>query len=198
MPNPNPKPPRDVYVDVYIDVVIPLAFRVIPSPKNNPQLPIGPKGEIIFNNNHHNGFNIHFELQGDTHGYFFPPNAKKHDAVWSQLGNVCPKTSQVAEVFHPLSVTEPPPPPPPPPPPKPPECRELIVLNPNPTPAQGAFQYNLRVTNDGGVNYLNLDPGGDNQNGPISRYNWSTALVFLGGAVAGSLATLAGQALIQG
>ena len=69
--------PRVVFVDVFIESITPLRHRVEPSVKNNPQLPVDPDGNIIFENDHHPGFEIHFEFQGDTHGYFFPPTATK-------------------------------------------------------------------------------------------------------------------------
>lgn len=169
---------RIVFIDVFIDAVSPtLKFRVEPSSKNNPPLPIGPDNEIIFNNDHHPGFQIHFELLGNTHGYFFPPTNNKHDAVWSQLGSVCPDTSQVADVFQPLYIVETQSGPPG----TPVERRTLVVNNRNPSPAQGKFQYNLRVTN--GTDWKNLDPGGGNENGPSSRFTSADKAMLVGAAV---------------
>ena len=59
----------------------------------------------------------------------------------------------------------------------------MIVTNPNPSPAQGPFKYNLRVTN--GTDWKNLDPGGDNMNGPTSFESaWSYVAVGVGSAFA--------------
>jgi hypothetical protein len=157
-------------------------------------LPTGPNGELIFRNAGHRGFEVHFHLTDSTGlGYRFPPHSKKHAGVWSQLGaGACPN-SEIWEVFHANGVQEP-------------GGMILEVLNPNPSVSnppnppegQGQFGYTLRVTKDGGTTYLPLDPGGDNQNGPITRFDWQKVVVFVAGAIAGTLATLGGQALIQG
>jgi len=191
-----PNPARVVFVDVFIDSINPLSFRVEPSSKNNPPLLTGPNG-IIFKNDHHNGFEVHFELQGNTFGYFFPPNSQAREAIWSQTGTVCPDQVQVLNVFKAPRVVEPKPPTPPPPPPLPPvERRILIVTNPNPSPAQGRFMYNLRVTN--GTDWKNLDPGGDNMNGPISFESaWSYVAVGIGSAFA-TTAVLAAAVSLAG
>jgi len=108
--------------------------------------------------------------------------------VWSELGaGKCPKPPGKSEVFHAERVLEP-------------ERTTLVVLNPNPSPAQGAFGYALRVTKDSGANYLDLDPGGLNQNGPTSRFTTTGAFVAGAavGVVAGSLGTLGVQAMMGG
>ena len=192
----SPTSPRVVFIDVFINSIEPLDFDVVPSSKNNPQLPTGPNG-IEFKNNHHYGFEVHFELQGNTFGYFFPPQSQARDAIWSQTGTVCPDQSQVLDVFKAPRVVEPKPPSPPPPPPPPPvERRILIVTNPNPSPAQGPFKYNLRVTN--GTHWKNLDPGGDNMNGPISFESaWTYAAIGIGSAFA-TTAVLAAAVSLAG
>lgn len=169
--------PRVVFVDVFIDNPDPLRFRVLPSPKNDPQLPTNPHAnpdlpEIVFRNQGHPGYRIHFELQGHTHGYFFPED--HNDAVWSDIGTDCP-TSAVRNVFRAIGVFS---------------CchpsqrRVLIVENRNPTGAgngQGKFRYTLRVYN--GAVPLNLDPPGDNTNGP-SFYSLTATTLLVAGAVA--------------
>lgn len=185
-------PSRTVFVDVFIKKISPLEFDVLPSPKNDPQLPTslgsGKPGqpEIIFCNKGHAGFDIHFELQGNTHGYFFPSTAQKSDAVWSKCGSDCPVDAGVWEVFTPLRVVEPSPPSPPG---TPVERRILIVKNLNPPatptkPPQGKFKYNLRVVNKDG-DWKNLDPGGDNTNGGWGRTSLSYQTVA---AIAGTTA----------
>jgi hypothetical protein len=176
----NPKPARVVFIDVFIDQIEPkLLFRVEPSPKNNPQLP-NPDGIIQFNNDRHNGFDIYFELQGNTFGYYFPNN--KLDALWSQTGTQCPDKVAVHDVLTPIKVFDPPYP-------TPPSQRTLLrAHNPNPSSSngkgQGRFQYNLRVINAKG-DWKNLDPGGDNMNGPIQFESaWSYAAVGVGSAFA--------------
>jgi len=171
--------PRDVHINVHLDSVKPLRFSVQPVSKG---LPKGPEDEIIFRNEGHDGFNIHFDLKDPIEGYVFPEREDLHEAVWSKLGKQCP-TSAASDVFTPLRVEN--------------NRKTLVVYNKNPCPKQGRFCYTLRVTNDDGKTYLDLDPGGDNQNGE-SRFNTSFALAFAGGALVGCLATLGTQALLEG
>lgn len=180
---PNPKNPRDVHVSVILNSETPGDFRIVPSPPGS--LPTGPNGELIFQNAGYPGFFIHFDLQDLTGlNYKFPPQPKINQAVWSELGvDECPQPGKM-EVFDPRNVSN--------------QGMTLVVHNPNVAPALGKFYYMLRVTKDGGTTFLPLDPGGDNQNGPISKFDMNYALAFVGGAVAGSLATLGGQALLNG
>lgn len=178
--------PRTVTIDVTINSIHPLDFSAVPSPKNKPPLPVKASGkpgqpDIEFHNNGHKGFDIYFELQGDTKGYFFPPDPK--DACWSQCGTECPKTKAVWEVFEPKQVLEK----------SPGERRILIVHNANPpsppAPApQGKFMYNLRVTD--GTDWQNLDPGGDNNDGSY-RSSLNTVVTYSAVAVAGIAAIVA-------
>lgn len=171
--------PRDVTVNVTIKSINPLDFDVVPSPNNNPPLPIKATGkpgqpEIEFHNNGHRGFDIRFVLVGDTHGFFFPPSPK--DACWSQCGSECPTSTPVWEVFEPKQVLQPSG--------SPGERRILIVHNANPpsppAPApQGKFMYNLRVTD--GQDWKNLDPGGDNTDGSYGgSFDSYSSLVSIG------------------
>lgn len=196
MPNP---PARVVFVDVFIDRVSPLEFRVLPSPKNKPPLPTNTTNhepglpEIIFRNDGHAGFIVHFELQGDTHGYFFPP--VEADAVWSQRGAACPNDTGIWDVFNPLQVVASG---------NPPERRTLIVRNRNPRmeggKGQGKFRYNLRVTN--GSRTLDLDPPGDNTNGygfyDVKSATATTLTVGAAAATATFLLLERGTGLVQG
>jgi hypothetical protein len=181
----KPSPPKIVYIDIYIDSIDPVKCRAVPSPKNIPPLLEGPNG-IVFQNEGHNGFDIYFELQDKTFGYYFPDNSKKHDALWSQTGSECPK-KEVWDVLNPIKIFDPPYP-------TPPSHRTLMWAknpNPGPSPGQGPFQYNLRVTN--GTDWKDLDPGGDNMNGPISRnFDWSAVLVGAGSALVTTLVIATG------
>ena len=178
--------PKKVEVEVILESDNPVNFRV--EPVNN-SLPTGPNGELIFDNDHHPGFQVWFYLNDRNGlGYTFPPNSKKHQAVWSELGNgACPKPPGKSDVFHVERVIEP-------------DRRTLVVLNPNPSPAQGPFGYTLRVTKDGGATYLDLDPGGLNQNGPTAKSSSTGA--FAAGAAVGLIVGVAGtlgtQALLGG
>ena len=171
--------PADLHIDVTLDSDNPLQFRVEPQGG----FPTGPNGELIFQNNFHPGFKVVFHLKDPNGlGYRFPPHQKNDEGLWSELGNGACPTQGKWEVFKPQKVSEP-------------DGMKLTALNPNPSPAQGPFGYTLRVTKDGGVTYLALDPGGVNQNGP-QQQRVSPVLVFVAGAVVGSLATLGTQALL--
>lgn len=181
---PGPKNPRDVHVNVILNSVTPGDFRIEPAPHG--VIPTGANGELIFKNAGHPGFFVHFDLQDPNGlGYKFPPQQKIKEAVWSELyEGACPQAPGKWEVFDPRNISN--------------NGMTLVVHNPNEVPCLGKFGYTLRVTKDGGLTYLDLDPGGDNQNGPISSFETSYAMMFFGGAVTGVLATLGTQALIQG
>jgi hypothetical protein len=168
--------PRDVHVDVILLADgNPPDFQIVP--KGTGKLPT-KNGRLVFENDGRPGFDIYFDLtDGTGQGYKFPPNSKKDDAVWSKVGaNSCPET-EAWEVFKPLSIEGP-------------DRSVLKVYNENPCPAQGDFEYTLRITTDGGRTYLPLDPGGLNQNGN-SQSN-SALAVF---AIAVGVVVAAGAAL---
>lgn len=177
-------PGRKVFVDVTIKSISPLDFEVMPRANaNKPPLPTKGSGKpgqpiIEFHNDHHAGFEIYFELQGDTKGYFFPPDPK--DAVWSKLGSVCPKKA-VWDVLEPKQVLGSGPAL---------ERRTLVAYNANPEgpPGQGPFQYNLRVTD--GTDWQDLDPGGDNTNGSY-RSDVSSFVAYGALAVGAAVAIVA-------
>jgi hypothetical protein len=172
----GPKNAKDVYVDVTLNSETPGDFTIEPFPPGS--LPKGPKGELVFENKGHPGFFVHFRLQDRTGlGYFFPrPNDRK-EAVWSQrVEDACPE-SAVWDVFDPRNISG--------------DRLTLIVHNPNVAPVLGQFGYTLRVTKNNGQDYLPLDPGGDNRNGPVTRADLQYILVgLLSGAAGGAAATL--------
>lgn len=145
--------PKKVKIIVTVKSDVPGDFTIEPSPKGSP--PKGTKGELIFKNDKHPGFDIYFDLVDKSGlGYKFPPPSKIKSAVWSELGATsCPQDGKM-QVFEPLSIDD--------------DGMTLVVHNPNVDGVLGAFSYMLRVTNDGGSSYLPLDPVGDNKNGPIS------------------------------
>ncbi len=145
--------PKKVKVIVTVNSDVPGDFTIEPSPKGS--LPKGTKGELVFKNDHHRGFDVHFDLVDKSGlGYKFPSSDKIKSAVWSELGATsCPQDGKM-EVFQPLSIDN--------------NQMTLVVHNPNADPVVGVFYYMLRVTNNGGSSYLDLDPGGDNKNGPVS------------------------------
>ncbi len=165
-----PGPPKDVHVNVILNSASPGDFRIVPEPPGS--LPTGPNGELIFENDHHSGFFVYFDLKDPNDlGYKFPPSNKMNDAVWSKLGeNACPDT-EVWDIFDPRSVIN--------------KGMTLKVRNTNVGSECGKFCYTLRVTKDSGVSYLPLDPGGDNKNGPIAPFMSPWIAPTVTGAVVG-------------
>lgn len=170
--------PKHVVVTVVLKSVDPLVFDI-----ESDDLPKDEKGNLKFCNDGHPGFQIEFELDDRTGlNYLFPPNKNKQDAIWSKMGaSACP-TSECHEVFKIQSVR--------------PHEKSVVVQNANQGATVGDFGYTLQVTNTGGKPYLPLDPGGVNQNGPISR-DKSTAALLLAGVALGVLGTLGTQALLM-
>ena len=150
-----PDKPWSVDVEVYLEDVT--------DPKNpkfrlETYLPIDqndPNQVITFHNCRRPGFEIAFNLFDQTgQDYRFPPQAKRHDALWSKQGAGCPPDNygQQWDEFTVVRVKEP-------------DRLTLVVRNRNETETQ--FGYTLRVTKDDGLTYVDLDPGGGNQNGNI-------------------------------
>ncbi|MGN6058247.1 MAG: hypothetical protein ACTHOI_06650 [Sphingomicrobium sp.] len=160
----QPTRPWQVEIDVYLD-------DVSPPPERKPTfhletcLPRDPYGNIVFFNCDRPGFEIRFNLYDNTNngqgsGYVFhPPSAPPHDvmqwAMWSSLGPDCPRRGcgQWPE-FTSGNIEN--------------AGQTLVVENTNST--QAYFGYTLRVTNDHGGSFVELDPGGSNQNGSSSAY----------------------------
>lgn len=167
--------PRNVNVNVTVNSDDPGDFSIEPSPLGS--LPKGPDGELVFVNDHHPGFFIHFHLIDKSGlGYKFPPQRRIRSAVWSELGvDCCPQDGKM-EVFKPIRVED--------------EEKTLVVYNSNQDPDVDKFYYMLRVTNDGGSSYLPLDPGGDNQNGPTQPFWESWLAPAATGAIVGFAAIL--------
>lgn len=145
--------PKDVWVDVHID-----------NPDSKPplfhftskDLTVGPNNVLTFNNNGHPGFYVHYRLVDPRHGYTFPGpaiNGYLDEALYSKVGKGCPDAPPQWGQFTAYAVNG--------------TTLELTVWNKNESNAD--FAYTLRVTKDGGANYLPLDPGGINNNGPSGR-----------------------------
>ena len=106
---------------------------------------------LQFHNRGRHGFLINFHLHDETgKNYQFPKPADKAEALWSSMGPGCPppncgqwKEFTAERIIQNRSV--------------------LVVRNLNETVTE--FGYTLRVTNDDGATYRDLDPGGDNWNG---------------------------------
>lgn len=140
--------PWNVTVDVYLnndddppDFDIRTCLETIPGDIKHPIL--------VFNNYERNGFSIEFQLWDNTgNNYKFPKDPRL--AVWSQKGE-CPKGPDgVWDIFKPQGVS--------------PDGLTLTVSNANSSSCPlGYFYYTLRATN--GDNWVELDPGGVNNNG---------------------------------
>jgi hypothetical protein len=153
-------------IDVYVDLT---------SARNPPEFSIDTclplkshKGDkhpwIIFNNAGRNGFTLYFRLSDQTganNSYVFPdPPGRPGDnidplkwALWSQQGQTCPTSAGQWPQFTALRVED--------------DGSTLVVQNLN--EYQADFYYTLRVTNDG-EHFVNLDPGGTNNNSNILRW----------------------------
>ena len=135
---------KEVTVDLYID------------PKANPPFTMKSTllkdGKLTFKNDHHPGFVIDFNIVDDAGGYRFPDSAKDALAA-AELATgkpTCPKQGAEWAEFEPLEVDN--------------GNRTLRVMNHNNHPAD--FGFTMFVTKDGKKPYLELDPIGDNRNGP--------------------------------
>ena len=166
---------KDVTVKVILD-----------PPGNNPpfhfesnDLPIGNDNVIYFSNcGKLKGFTIHYDLDDTANPGFRFPTRTTHgndyldEALWATQSGGCPTQQCKWDVFEARREEN--------------SGRTLVVRNKNEVAEN--FAYTLRVAN--GTNWLNLDPGGVNQNGgsPIIEPNalliGGTALVV--GAVVGT------------
>ena len=131
-------------VELYID------------PKADPPFTMKSKllkdGKLTFKNDHHPGFIVDFNIVDDGGGYLFPDDEKDALAAGElQPGKpTCPKHGAEWDEFEPLEVTN--------------GNRTLRVQNHNNDPAE--FGFTMFVTKNGKKPYLELDPIGDNRNGP--------------------------------
>jgi hypothetical protein len=143
------KRPWLVDVDVYLEDPVGPKFRMETSLPTRGE---GDKKVIVFENRRRPGFDIKFNLIDESaQGYCFP--RKESEALWSRRGPGCPPVNygQQWDEFKVERVVEP-------------DRTILVVHNANMTKTE--FGYTLRVTNDDGRTFVDLDPGGSNQNGP--------------------------------
>ena len=175
--------PKNVQIQVTLNSETPGDFTIEPVPPN--ALPRAANGDLIFRNDGHSGFSLFFNLIDKTgFNYAFPPEHLKHDAVWSELhATHCPAEGKT-DIFTAKLVTN--------------KSMTLKVRNENIDTSVGDFRYMLRVTKDGGKNYHPLDPGGKNENGPITANSPSFIVGIVIGAVVGALAAFGIQALLHG
>jgi hypothetical protein len=134
-------------------------------------------GNLTFNNDHHDGFWIYFHIDDPNGmGYLFPGTLA--DAMYSaQLvnpGDKCP-TSGTWGGFEPKKLEDEVP--------KTGRFKTLKVRDPNSKKYVGQFGYTLCVVKtlpDGSDDWWQLDPVGDNANGPTSLRMFSTTAILVG------------------
>lgn len=174
--------PQEAHVSVVID-----------DPTTNPpqfhfettDLPMGPKNVLYFRNcKKDQGFHVFYELVGAA-GFRFPPTLSEALYVKHGSKTVCPSTQQNWGQFDALKVLDGSGPGM--------ERRILQVWNKNNTPAE--FAYTLRITD--GSRWLELDPGGENQNRGLPFYSSMLTTGGATGAIVGIGTTiLASNALV--
>ena len=148
-------------------------------------LNVGANNVLTFVNNGRPGFWIDYRLKDPPYGYLFPNNSIPNnldEALYSAVGSDgCPNSQGQWEQFTAKNVKN--------------AGNTLVVRNLNDCAA--VFGYTLRVTNDNGASYVELDPGGVNQNGNQSLITVSPLAAGIVGAVAGSALTLGVQAFLK-
>src|SRR5215208_3820441 len=132
-------------------------------------------GELVFHNDHHPGFYVHFTIDDpDSNGYRFPKNEKKALAAkkWDGVGDPCPAQGETWDEFYAESVSS--------------DFKTLKVRNPNGSKAKFGYSLFVTQTPETGGQFLTLDPIGDNRNGPIAMDSLSWGATAIGGALVGA------------
>lgn len=166
---------------VKVSVILDPPGSVPPFHFDSTDLPIDSNNVIYFSNcGKSKGFLISYELVDTANpGFRFPThqsngNGYLDEALWATPSGTCPtQPCNWDNVFKAKSVDN--------------QGQTLVVWNKNQV-AQ-SFAYTLRVTN--GSSWLNLDPGGENQNGGLPTYRSLAVGTLTGAAVAmGTVAVL--------
>ena len=147
---------KDVSVIVHLDLSSSPPFTLETS------LPKTSKGYLKFKNGKKDGFLISFQLDDPDNLYSWGSDPAQ--ALWSTSQAVCPTAAGQWDQFTAQAITD--------------GGMTLQVLNKNET--EQDFGYTLRITRDGGENYVDLDPIGSNQNG-------NTRAGFGGGGLASAI-----------
>lgn len=121
---------------------------------------------LTFKNKGRPGFMISFVLaNADQTGFYFPDDKSKALAAQKGTSNDgCPRQGTTWDVFSPVSVS--------------PDNTMLVVNNTNPPGKSTDFSFSLFVTQEPhnpDATFLELDPIGSNQDGPISRFELISA-----------------------
>jgi hypothetical protein len=168
-------------------------IKVILHPESDPPfhldcgnaLPQGPEANFfIFKNNGHPGFVLNYILEDPTNTYFFPDDTD--EALYSAKGRGCPTLKRQWGQFKADKHRS--------------NNNVLVVRNMNGKGHEGEFGYRLRVTtrpHDDDADYLDLDPGGRNDNGPTSRSNVSLLTAAVIGVATGVASAVATAAVLE-
>lgn len=161
----GPTNPWEIEVDVYLKSAGPPADFCIDTCLPAEFHGNDPHPWIVFSNHGRDGFKLNFRLYDNTgasSAYVFPDppgNPTKGGdpqkwALWSADSQTCPPPPGQWDQFTAVEVKD--------------KGTTLVVRNLN--QVQTDFVYTLRVTNDGGQTFVNLDPGGTNNNGSSARW----------------------------
>jgi hypothetical protein len=133
------------------------------SPNYRFESPIWINNQLVFQNNGHEGFHVHFKLQ-DAQYYF----AKGKDMALAAAklvnpGDECPDQGRKWNQFNEVGLSS--------------DLKVMTVNNPNAPGQKSLFGFSLFVTKDknGSGPYIKLDPIGDNQDGPVHYNVWAVA-----------------------
>lgn len=166
------------------DVRVKVVLHATGDPKlfhfESDDLPIGKDDRIYFSNcGKRRGFMIHFDLDDDLRPGFRFPTRQKHgntyleQALWVSQTGGCPTGKSTWPIFRAVREDG--------------AGETLVVRNTNPIAED--FFYTLRVVN--GPDWLNLDPGGSNQNGGEPPF-----ISYAGSALTGAIVGLGTTALL--
>ena len=163
--------------DVHVSVILKAPGSNPPFKFESSDVPIDANNVIYFSNcGKFKGFMVHYDLVDTANpGFIFPTQID--DALWVTDSGPCPTQACKWEQFEAKRVEN--------------GGHTLVVKNKNRTVQD--FAYTLRVKN--GTNWLDLDPGGSNQNGGLPLYESSAVGIVTGAVVGLGAAALATNAL---
>lgn len=161
--------------DVHVKVVLHAPGSNPPFHFESSDLPIDKNNVIYFSNcGTSKGFRVHYEIDNTSNaGFLFPTSQNNGNdyldkALWVAQSSSCPTQPCKWGVFEAKDVEN--------------GGRTLVVKNKN--EVSEAFFYTLRLTN--GTTWLELDPGGANQNGGMPLFSANALLLGGSGLVAGA------------
>jgi hypothetical protein len=148
--------------------------KVILEPGKTPpfhlQSPLLQGGRLVFENDHHPGFDVFFTIDDpDNSGYLFPKNEKKALSAkeYKEPSDGCPGQGETWSQFSPVVVSA--------------DFKTLQVRNLNTIKTPFGFSLFVTKTPETGGDYWQLDPIGDNKNGPVTMFNWTYVAIAVAG-----------------